>query len=68
MENGGLVTITRKVYAELVEESAILRALEAFGVDNWEGFDFIFGHPDIGDYDTVEEYRNAWETFIDSQG
>lgn len=32
------VTITMKEYLELQETSAFMRALEAAGVDNWEGY------------------------------
>jgi hypothetical protein len=32
------VTITKKEYEELVEDSKLLRCLRACGVDNWEGF------------------------------
>ena len=41
---GGLmeetVTITKKEYEELKEDASIYRALQAAGVDNWEGWDF----------------------------
>lgn len=33
-----MVTITKKEYDELVEDSKFLMALEAAGVDNWEGY------------------------------
>lgn len=33
-----MVTITKKKYDELVEDSKFLMALEAAGVDNWEGY------------------------------
>jgi len=34
------VTITLSEYNELIEDQNFLRALEAAGVDNWEGYDF----------------------------
>lgn len=34
-----MVTITRKEYEELLEDSKWLRCLEGAGVDNWEGYD-----------------------------
>ncbi len=33
------ITITKKEYDQLKSDSNMLRALEAAGVDNWEGFD-----------------------------
>ena len=33
------VTITKKEYDQFVEDTRWLRALEAAGVDNWEGYD-----------------------------
>lgn len=33
------VEISKKVYLELVQDQAILNALFAAGVDNWEGYD-----------------------------
>ncbi len=39
-EHGELtVTITKAEYKELRASAAMLNALEACGVDNWEGFD-----------------------------
>ena len=35
-----LVTITRKEYNDLVEDSTWLRCLESAGVDNWSGYSF----------------------------
>lgn len=32
------VEISKKVYLELVQDQAILNALFAAGVDNWEGY------------------------------
>jgi hypothetical protein len=34
------VTITKKEYEELKEDANLYRALQAAGVDNWEGWDF----------------------------
>lgn len=34
------VTVSAERYAELIEAEAFLDALEAAGVDNWEGYDF----------------------------
>lgn len=34
-----VVTISKKDYEELLDRDAFLSALEAGGVDNWEGFD-----------------------------
>jgi hypothetical protein len=34
-----MVTITKKEYEGLVEDSRKLAALEAAGVDNWQGYD-----------------------------
>ncbi len=34
------VTITRGEYDALMSDSETLRALEAAGVDNWEGYEF----------------------------
>ena len=36
------VTITQEEYESLLEDSKFLRALEAAGVDNWEGYEFAF--------------------------
>jgi hypothetical protein len=33
------VTISKKEYEELVKDSEKLSALEAAGVDNWQGYD-----------------------------
>ena len=65
MENG-LVTITVKEYTSLVEDSMALQLLEMAGVDNWEGYECMYGRPDIGDYDTVADYKEAVLAFADS--
>lgn len=36
------VQITRKEYDELLESQKTLYALQAGGVDNWDGYDFCF--------------------------
>lgn len=38
MENQEMVTITKKEYEELLNDSAFLSCLEACGVDNWSGY------------------------------
>jgi hypothetical protein len=40
MENEEMVTISKKEYEDLLEESSKLSCLEAAGVDNWSGYDF----------------------------
>lgn len=35
-----MVTITLKEYSDLIQSSAWLEALEAAGVDDWEGISF----------------------------
>lgn len=32
------VTISKAFYGELIERSTTLAALDAYGVDNWEGY------------------------------
>jgi hypothetical protein len=34
-----VIDINKKIYDELVKDQLKLRALEASGVDNWEGYD-----------------------------
>ena len=36
------ITITKKKYEELSEDSRFLRALRAAGVDNWDGYGIAF--------------------------
>ena len=36
-----LITINKQEYDELVEASRILDALNAAGVDNWEGYEWV---------------------------
>lgn len=35
-----MITITKKEYVGLIEDSRKLAALEGAGVDNWEGYDY----------------------------
>lgn len=35
-----MISIPKKEYDQLIENQKRLRALEAAGVDNWEGYDF----------------------------
>lgn len=39
MEEMETVTISKKAYEELLEDSRKLMALEGAGVDNWQGYD-----------------------------
>lgn len=34
------ITITKKEYESLLEDSKKLQALEGAGVDNWQGYDY----------------------------
>lgn len=38
------VTITKNEYESLLEDAKKLRALEAAGVDNWEGYDIAMDY------------------------
>lgn len=38
--NVEMISISKKEYEQLIEDQKWLRALEAAGVDNWEGYDF----------------------------
>jgi len=40
------MTISQRAYDDLVEAAAKLAALEAAGVDNWEGYSFAFADED----------------------
>ncbi len=42
------VTISKTAYGDLVNDQKFLRALEAAGVDNWEGYDYA---QELVDYD-----------------
>ena len=46
-----MVTITKKEYEQLVDDSEKLCALENAGVDNWDGYDYAMQlyHEDCGD-------------------
>lgn len=54
------ITISRKVYRELLRDRAELRRLEAAGVDNWEGYSS--GLPEIDEEieeeDEIEEQQS----------
>lgn len=39
IEDNDLVLVTRDHYEELLQDQEILQTLQAFGVDNWEGYD-----------------------------
>lgn len=41
---GALITISGKEYKQLKDDQNTLRALEAGGVDNWEGYDQCLEH------------------------
>jgi hypothetical protein len=34
------ITISKEEYEELLEDAKFMRALEAAGVDNWEGYEY----------------------------
>lgn len=38
--NEEMITVSQEEYDDLVSDVAFLRALEAAGVDNWEGYDY----------------------------
>ena len=40
VDGPAVVVIEKKRYEELLEQEKWLRALEAAGVDNWNGYDF----------------------------
>lgn len=40
MTDDEMITITKKEYDALKEDEALLDALRAAGVDNWDGWDF----------------------------
>jgi hypothetical protein len=45
-----MVEITKKQYEELQDAQAFLLALQAAGVDNWDGYDYAI--------DILEEWSN----------
>jgi hypothetical protein len=47
------VTIGKKLYDELVNDSKLLAFLEGAGVDNWDGWDYA-----------MEEFNNAKDSEI----
>jgi len=44
-----MVEITKKEYENFLKNSAWLRALEAAGVDNWEGYDIAIDYYNEGE-------------------
>jgi hypothetical protein len=40
MKNEETVTISKKEYESLLEDSEMLLALQNAGVDNWDGYDY----------------------------
>lgn len=38
------ITITKKEYESLLEDSKFIQALRAAGVDNWEGYSFALNY------------------------
>lgn len=51
------ITIDEKKLKELIESDLILSELNAYGVDNWSGYDFIH-------YPTEEEINMEFEKYI----
>jgi len=47
-----MITVSRKEYDQLIEDSIFLEHLHANGVDNWEGYT----RPD--DYDEDDDYED----------
>lgn len=45
------ITISKKLYEKLLQDRKTLRALEAAGVDNWEGYSEAFPSDDDDDED-----------------
>ena len=43
------ITITKQEYVQLAEDQRFLHALQAAGVDNWEGYDYAFDLLEEGD-------------------
>ena len=46
MSDKKTVTISSEEYKSLLEDRRFLRALEAAGVDNWEGYQYAFEDED----------------------
>lgn len=46
MSESETITILKAHYQELVEDSRFLKALQAAGVDNWEGYSYAFDYLD----------------------
>lgn len=49
------VTISKADYEQLLRERYILRALEAAGVDNWEGYALAVATVNVREAELVEE-------------
>lgn len=47
----GMISISVKKYESLLADRKTLRALEAGGVDNWEGYSFCFEDEEDDDED-----------------
>ena len=56
-----LVLITKKRFESLLTTDDHLEFLFSRGVDNWSGYGFP---PQPEDYDTIEEYQQAWEDAV----
>jgi len=52
------VTLTLERYYELLQAEAHLSALQALGVDNWQGYTSI---PRIEDFKSLEDWKAAIE-------
>lgn len=50
-DKSDMVTIPRKEYDDLLDDSLLLNCLEGAGVDNWQGYDYA-----------MEEYQALTDT------
>lgn len=48
-----IIEITKKEYEKFLKDSRLLRALEAAGVDNWEGYDIAIDYYNGEDHEKV---------------
>lgn len=55
MSDKKTVTISNEEYESLLEDRRFLRALEAAGVDNWEGYQYAFEDEDEFDEEIEDE-------------
>lgn len=55
MSDKKTVTISNEEYESLLEDRRFLRALEAAGVDNWEGYQYAFEDEDELDEEDEDE-------------